>query len=106
MGVGIGSNAPAHHQSIKAIDDWRQVYFSRWNAKLGDVREPLNVGRVRVKVAGNDVRRRGTNLAFVGVVLTPFASNDDEPLFSHQSTYNLFRDRSEEHTSELQSRGQ
>jgi hypothetical protein len=58
FGIWAGSNGPAHHHPIEAIDDGRQVHLASRDLELRDVSEPLLIERCGLEVSVDDVLRR------------------------------------------------
>ena len=87
--IGMSPNRPAHHQPVKAINDWRQVNLASRNLEFSNVGEPLLIGRSGTEVSIDEVLRGGTYLSKVGVISAAFGLGHDQPLLLHQPTNHL-----------------
>ncbi len=61
----MSPNRPAHHQPLKAINDWRQVSLASRNLEFSNVGEPLFIGRSGMEVSIDEVLRGSTYLSKV-----------------------------------------
>ena len=61
----MSPNRPAHHQPVKAINDWRQVNLASRNLEFSNVGELLLIGRSSMEVLIDKVLRGCTYLSKV-----------------------------------------
>ena len=90
--VRSGSDGPAHHHAVEAVDHRRQVYLARRNVKLRDVGEPLPVRGIGVEVPVDHILDRRTDLARVGRIPASLPADHDQLLLSHDAPNHLLRD--------------
>ena len=86
--VRVVRDCVADYFAVVHVEYWRQVALVRSDVYLRHVRRPLPVGRLRVEVPLEPVRRSLADLSLVGAVLAALA-HVLQALFLHEPVYCL-----------------
>lgn len=90
--IGLGSDGPADHHAVEAVDDGRKVHLARRDLELGDVCQPFYIRRFCMEVAIDQVLGRGADFSKIGFKPPSTRPGDNQLLLLHQALHDLFRD--------------
>ena len=89
FGIRRSPYGPGNRQSIKAVDNRREVDLSCWYMKLCDISEPFHIWLLGVEIPFDHVRDSRGYLSFIGTILLAFNIWYYKHFFLHELADNL-----------------
>lgn len=91
IGIRRDSHPPTDRHSIKTVNDRGKIYLPGRNWKLRDIREPLFIRFIRMKITVDEILRGHTEFTLIRVVFTSPAHLYNKGFLLHDSANDLFR---------------
>lgn len=87
----VGANRPAYDHAIEAVDNGRQINLPSWYMEFRDVRQPLFVMCIGMKIGIDDVLWSGAYLSHIRTISAPFRPHSMKALLLHEPPHDLLR---------------